>query len=223
MDSSERRGSMTGPVLFAAVVSLGLTLLRVWGEKNGWSPRFFNREPGGPFSIVAIIWLVPILGIWFSMRLGELGRGPASKGRALLFPIVGFALIGAAGSVVGDPDSPVTPIQKVALINAAGAVAGFLSFLGWKDLGRTLLVYGYLARLPVVVVTYFALQQNWGTHFEKGLPGLPEMPFLQKWLVIAVLPQFVTWIGFTMTVGSLFGGLLAVFHRAKAPAPATTS
>jgi len=212
---------MKGPIFFAALVSLGLTLLRLYGELHGWSPLLFSRDAGGRFALVGIAWLVPLLGIWFALRLQEQGRTPARSGRALLLSFVGLVLLAAPGPIVGDPDSSIPPSGKIALLNGSVLVGAALAFVGWKELGRSLVAFGYLSRLPVVVVMYVAMQKNWGTHFEKGMPGLPEMEFFLKWLVIAVLPQFVTWICYTVIVGSLFGALTAVLHRKKEPAAAT--
>ena len=213
--------SMKGPIFFAALVSLGLTLLRLYGELHGWSPLLFSRDAGGRFALVGIAWLVPLLGIWFALRLQEQGRTPARSGRALLLSFVGLVLLAAPGPIVGDPDSSIPPSGKIALLNGSVLVGAALAFVGWKELGRSLVAFGYLSRLPVVVVMYVAMQKNWGTHFEKGMPGLPEMEFFLKWLVIAVLLQFVTWICYTVIVGSLFGALTAVLHRKKEPAAAT--
>lgn len=44
-------------------------------------------------------------------------------------------------------------------------VAGTKALL--KKLAKTLLVYGLLARIPVVLLTIPALLGNWGTHYEK--------------------------------------------------------
>jgi hypothetical protein len=210
---------MAGPIVVGALLSLGLLLLRLYGELHGWSPLLFSREAGGGFALVGIAWLVPLLGIWYAMRLQELGRTPAKMGRALLLSFIGLLLLAAPGPVVADPNSTIPPFGKIALLNTSVIVGATLAFVGWKELGRSLVAFGYLSRIPVVVVMYVAMQQNWGTHFEKGMPGLPEMEFFPRWLVISVVPQFVTWIGFTVIIGTLFGSLFALLHRAKAPSP----
>ena len=126
--------------------------------------------------------------------------------------IVGYGVAGLTRAVYRGADYPgsVGPGDLAALLLRA------------LDAPRAL-AYGYLARIPVVVVMYVALQANWGTHFEKGMPGLPVMPFLQNWLVICVLPQFVSWIGFTLVIGGLCGGIAALFRRSSAPASESAS
>src|SRR5258705_1033191 len=158
--ASERRVSMKGPIFFAAVLSLGVSLLRLYGELHGWSPLLFSRDAGGGFALVGIAWLVPLLGIWFAMRLQELGRAPAKRGRALLLSFVGLVLLAAPGPVVGDPNSTIPPLGKIALLNTSVVVGATLAFVGWKELGRSLVAFGYLSRLPVVVVMYVAMQTN---------------------------------------------------------------
>jgi hypothetical protein len=60
------------------------------------------------------------------------------------------------------------------------------------------------------------MQHGWGTHYEKGFPGLPEMEFTTRFLVIAVLPQLVTWIGMTAFLGGFLGQIAAFFATARA-------
>ena len=86
-----------------SVLTLILTLVRMWGELSGWSPTWFGVEPGGTStpqvadqpppapSIFGIFWLMPLMGIYLAWRLRGAGIAPAHKGRALLFPLLGFA------------------------------------------------------------------------------------------------------------------------------------
>jgi hypothetical protein len=39
------------------------------------------------------------------------------------------------------------------------------------------------------------------------------MNLVSKWFLIGVLPQLSLWIAFTVTVGSLFGGLALLFQK----------
>ena len=61
-----------------AVITLAVTLLRLVGELQGWSPLLFNREAGGGGALVGISWLVPVFGAWFGWKLA----GPARARRA---------------------------------------------------------------------------------------------------------------------------------------------
>ena len=65
-----------------------------------------------------------------------------------------------------------------------------------------------------------AMLGDWGTHYELGPPGYPEMGFLTKYILIALFPQMTFWIMFTMVVGTLFGGIAAALVRPKVTAEA---
>ena len=80
------------------------------------------------------------------------------------------------------------------------------------------MAYGLAARIPVVVVMLFAILGNWGTHYDVPPPNLPAMGAFAKWLVTGVVPQLTIWIWFTVTIGSLFGAVVAaVMGRARRP------
>jgi hypothetical protein len=51
-------------IVVPAVITFAVTLLRLVGELQHWSPRFFSREPGGAGAIIGIVWLVPIFGVF---------------------------------------------------------------------------------------------------------------------------------------------------------------
>jgi hypothetical protein len=102
------------------------------------------------------------------------------------------------------------------------AAAVVIAYVGWPILGKTLIAYGYAARIPVTIVMYFALRGNWGTHYD-ALPPEYTGPsdVFSKFLFLGVLPQFVFWIAYTVIVGALLGAIAAAIVRRKAaPAPA---
>jgi hypothetical protein len=73
----------------------------------------------------------------------------------------------------------------------------------------------------VAIVMFVAILGNWGTHYELGPPGFPEMSAIPKWFWIGLVPQLTLWMAFTVIVGSLFGGLAALATgRRAAPAAA---
>ena len=96
-------------------------------------------------------------------------------------------------------------------------LAPTLVTLGWPELFRVLVAYGYAARIPVAIVMFFALRAHWGTHYD-ALPEHYSGPtsFLGQYMVIAFLPQMVVWIAFTVLVGTLTGALVTgVAFRGK--------
>ncbi len=90
----------------------------------------------------------------------------------------------------------------------------------WPTFFKTILGYAFASRIPVLIVMFTAMLGNWGTHYELGPPGTPEMGFLAKFIVIAVVPQMTFWIMVTMVIGTLFGGLAAAVVRPKTPTEA---
>ena len=87
MDSSRLSGN--GLVFVPALITLAVTILRLVGELMGWSAALFSREAGGGFSLIGIVWLVPIFGIYFAYRLAKSGQVSVGAGRTL-----GYALLG---------------------------------------------------------------------------------------------------------------------------------
>ncbi len=63
-------------ILVPAVITLAITLLRLVGELQGWSPGLFSRAAGGGGALVGISWLVPIFGAWFGWKLAKAGGAP---------------------------------------------------------------------------------------------------------------------------------------------------
>jgi hypothetical protein len=203
-------------ILGPALITLGVTLLRLVGEILHWSPRFFSREAGGGLALVGIVWLVPLFGIYFSIVLRRAGRGPASRGGALGFALLGLAVVvGLFALVFRLVDSP---IPALVLANLATLVGMAVAYRGWPELGRVALAYGLLARIPVAAIMLVAMIADWGTHYELGPPGFPKMGLLPTWFFIGLLPQLVLWIAFTVIVGTIFGSLAALLARVEGEA-----
>ena len=61
-------------VLVPAIVTLAVTVLRLVGELQQWSPRLFSRAGGGGAALVGISWLPLIFGVYFAARPKRFGR-----------------------------------------------------------------------------------------------------------------------------------------------------
>jgi hypothetical protein len=213
----ERYGKV---VLVPALITLAVTLLRLVGELQNWSPTFFSREAGGGGAVVGIVWLVIVFGISFAWKLAGTGQGPGSLGRAFgvtvlalaIMPVLGFG----AGALGLDPTGPGT-LAVYVLGSLAAIVVGLRA---WPELGRTLLVYGFAARVPVAILMLPAILGSWGTHYDAPPPGFPEMNPWAKWVLIGLIPQMTIWIAFTVVVGSLFGLAAVALFRRRSPVPA---
>ena len=172
--------------------------------------------------MVGISWLPIIFGPYFALKLAAADDGPASSGKSIGFA-VGSLLVFAAGvalfaATVKHPNA----LSALALLLTLGSA--FVPGLGWSSLGKTLLAYAFAARIPVLVVMYFAMAGNggagWGTHYDAVPPALAQSPVLRKFFFAGVLPQMTLWIGWTVVVGSIVGTIVAaVAGRKKQAAP----
>jgi hypothetical protein len=204
-------------ILVPALITLGVTLLRLTGELLGWSPVLFNRQAGGPLSVVGIVWLVPVFGIYFAVKLVRTGHSPESRGRMFGLAFLGLAIIPAtlmlASALHFAPGGRRFPL----LIAIVSIVSLLVALRAWPALGRVLFAYGLAARVPVAAVMLVAMLAGWGTHYEKGPPGFPSMHPVAMWFWVGLLPQLTIWMAFTVIVGTIFGALaeLAVGRRAQ--------
>ncbi len=205
-------------LLVPAIVTLAVTLLRLMGELQGWSPRLFG-DIGGGGAIVGIVWLVPLFGVYFAWKLERSGRAPRAAG------VVGHALFALALVIVSAATAglvlKLTQIAQFGVVMLTGLAAAWVAYRGFPALSRTLFVYGLAARVPVAIVMLAAIFGNWHTHYNAPPPGFPEMAPLAKWFFIGFIPQMFLWIPFTMIVGALFGGLtLLVVGHGRQPVTA---
>ncbi len=207
-------------ILVPAIVTLAVTLLRLVGELQDWSPRLFNRQAGGGFALVGIVWLVFVFGAWFAWKLLDAGYFPDSAWRPLLYGIVGLALSAVVIAVMPSVKPPI--LAQLLIFSVVSLVSLFIAWKGWPALGRTLVAYGLAARIPVVIVMLVAILGNWGTHYDvspppppDGSPGFPEMGPMQKWFWIGLIPQLTGWMGFTVVFGMIFGGFVAAARARK--------
>jgi hypothetical protein len=206
-------------ILVPAIITLAVTLLRLVGELQGWSERFFSRAAGGQGAIVGIVWLVFVFGIYFGWKLAVLGYRPPGAWRAAGLPLLGLLLIVATALVLNKLKVP--PLGQLLTFSVVSWIAVLIALRGWPALGRVLLAYAFAARIPVALVMLVAMLGNWGTHYDVAPPDFPAMSVWAKWFLIGVLPQLTGWIAFTVVLGTLFGLLGMVVARARGAEPAT--
>jgi cytochrome c oxidase subunit IV len=199
-----------GLILVPALITLGVTVARLAGEVLHGPRRLFNSDPGGPWAIVGIVWLAPIFGVYFALKLAARGQGPKSFGRAL-----GLALLGVAVLFTFSFLGSLFHLQahfrgRLLYLWTAATAAALVALPGWRALFRALLAYAYAARLPVVAVMFFAFWQNWGTHYDAPPPDMPEgFGMLAKFFWLGFFPQLIFWVGVTILAGMLTGSLAA--------------
>jgi hypothetical protein len=201
-------------IFWPAVVTLAVTLLRLMGELHHGSPRLFSREAGGGLALVGIIWLVPIFGAYFAVRLYREGQRPGSVPRALGIAILAFALNVA---LVGGAFAAVkSPVGQLAVLTVTSWVAIAVARLAWPALWRVLLAYAVSARLPVLLVMLASIFGGLDTHYAKPRPDFPEMGPWGLFFWTALLPQGSIWFFLTIVGGLIFGSLAAFFVRSRA-------
>ncbi len=203
-------------ILIPAAVTLAVTLIRLLGELFGGPDFLFNASAGGAGALVGIVWLVPVFGIYFAVKLSKHGRRPVSMGKTIGAFLAALALMVASyavGFFLFGPDPSIGALVYYALVSLAVI---YISLLPWPDLGRLLLAYGFAARIPVVLIMLVAILGDWGTHYDVPPPGLTIASPIVKWFFIGLLPQFTFWIAFTTIIGGFFGALGAALVRGSA-------
>jgi len=204
-------------VFVPALITLAVTLLRLVGELQHWSTRLFNPEAGGGGAVVGIVWLIPVFGAYFGLKIAAGGEAPAGLLRAFGVTLAAFLVIpltGAVATALGASQTSPVLLVAFAIISVAALV---VARRAWPALWRALLEYGLAARIPVALVMLVAIFGNWGTHYDvPPSPDFPAMAPLAKWFWIGLVPQMTIWIWFTVTAGLLFGILaVAVAHRGR--------
>jgi hypothetical protein len=193
-------------VLWPALLTLALTVLRLVGELRGWSPEYFSRLPGGGLSPLGITWLAPLVGLYFGWRLGRAGvpsPHPIVSAGLPLLSALGAALVAA---LVGRL-ARTTWTANFVVWAVASVVVAAVAFAAWPALGRVLLAYAYAARVPVAIVMALAIWRSWGTHYDLPPPGFPAMARAKRWLWTGLLPQTTIWVAWTMATGAILGPL----------------
>jgi len=219
-----RATSITSLITIPAVITLGITILRLAGELEHWPKPWFNAAAGGGGAIVGISWLPIIFGPYFALKLAGAGERPASVGKAIGLALAGFVVVVVGGVIAGIAASKLNANLAVFGFLVI-LVGGFIARLGWRGLGNVLFAYAFAARIPVLIVMAIAMSANggqgWGTHYDIVPPNFPSHTFAGKFFYTALVPQMTLWIGFTVVVGSIFGAIAAALsRRGKPSAPA---
>lgn len=210
------RANVPRLILVPALISLAVTLLRLVGELKHWSDAWFSTaasgiQPSGVSWLIGISWLPIPFGIYFAYKLWKSGERPASTGKAIAYALVAAVAVVLALSFL-IPKIPVE-FPRILLFIWLFMVSGAaLQLLAWPKLVKVLFAYGVAARIPVVVVMFFAMQGRWGTHYDYvGYPEVAERGLWPGYLWLGFFPQLTFWVAFTIVLGSLAGGVTALF------------
>ena len=201
--------SIGGLILVPALITLAITMMRLVGELQHLSPRFFSAAPGGGGAIVGISWLPFLFGPYFAVKLARSGQGASGVWKTFGLSLLGFALMIVGGFIGFSPQFkfPGREILGILLM----VVGPTLVTLGWPALFKVLVAYGYAARIPVAILMFFALRGHWGTHYDVLPPNYAgPTAFFGQYMFIAFLPQMVIWIAFTVLVGTIVATSVAI-------------
>lgn len=214
---SDLRPTTLQLILVPGLITLAVTVVRLLGEVRNWSHVLFNREAGGLGSIIGITWFAPIFGIYFALKLSKAGAGPERVGRAVLHDLLGIVAI-VAISILAYILRVGYYMQMITFC-AVFAVAAAIQYPVWPGLFKTLLAYGYAARIPVVILMFFAIRGSWGTHYDAIPPDSPAAMFSlwPAYFWLGFLPQIIAWVGFTIWSGSLFGSIATAIVYRRGP------
>lgn len=203
-------------ILWPSLITLAVSITRLVGQLQGW----ITTRSGGEGALLGITWLAFLCGGWFGIRLRNSGSAPALRPAwlwTLLPPLAFFGAFGyrmycyqQAGFTMQDQsDAAYEHIrQTLQLAVLVGGVGMLLTFATWARLAWTLLLYGLVARVGVVAITYVAKTQGWDTHYTKLGPGGIEKD-LGETMIAACIAQFGMWVPFTVMFGGFVGCLFA--------------
>lgn len=197
--------SVKSLVLWPAVITLAVTALRLAGELLGGPELLFGRAAGGGGALVGIAWLVPVFGVVFGHQLVRRGFAPTGALRVAGWGLLSLvAFVAVSMLVFSSKAGPQVQLGGAAL---GAALAGWIVFRGWPELGKVLVAYGLAARLPVAVLMLPAILGHWGTHYDAPPPDFPAMSDFLRWVWTGAIPQLTVWMGFTLVVGTLFASI----------------
>jgi hypothetical protein len=216
---SDQQTSVAHLILVPALLTLGVTILRLVGELVHGPKMLFAPGPGGPWGIIGITWLAPLFGIYFAVKLVRSGSGPTSLWRTLGVALVGSALILASNTWGGRIVAGYGFKAVLIFFWTVWLIAGLVQCLGWPRFFRVLLAYAYAARVPVAVVMFFAFWGRWGTHYDALPPGWESQGLWSDFFWLGFFPQMMLWAGYTITAGALFGSITAGLMRLFRPSP----
>jgi hypothetical protein len=165
-----------------ALITLGITILRLIGELQHWHRPWVDATAGGGGALIGISWLPIIIGPYFAVKLLMDGDAPRSLGKAAGFAFLGLLVAFGSMWLLSATFLHPSILSLVAFVLAL--VAAFIPRIGWRSLGNALLAYAFAARIPVLVVMYLAMRGHggagWGTHYDASEPMFANLPLLKK-------------------------------------------
>jgi hypothetical protein len=199
-------------VLVPTLLTLGITLLRLTGELRAWPSPWFDKDNG----LVGITQLLPALvGFYFAWKLWGAGLRIDRIGRAFTLGALGVVLNEVVERAV-FPHFDMSIFTMLLMLWAVAVLSAFLQCLAWPGLFKALTLYGFGARIPVVIIMFFALRGHWGTHYDY-LSGPSKLDFWPRFFWFAFFEELIYWVSFTVAVGALAGSVAAAIAKRRTP------
>jgi len=209
-NGSPSAGSM---ILIPSIITLAVTLLRLIGELRRWNEAFFGRSAGGGGAVVGISWLAIIFAVYFALRLRKAGLGLERKLRAILMSILAVALFVGGTFTIFKESGGLQSTGLLVLGLVAVAAGIFVMRLAWPAYWKVMIGYAFAARIPVLVVMYFAMSGNWGTHYDAMPPNETFAGLTARFFELAAVPQIFFWIPYTVILCGLIGVIVAAIGK----------
>ena len=209
MADATSRISIPRFVLLPTLFTLGVTLLRLEGELRGWPSPWFDKDSG----IVGITWLLPpIFGFYFACKLWREGERIDRVDRAFLLGLLGVVLNQVVEATVFEY-ARISIYSMLMILWLVADISAYLQYLAWPALCKALIAYGLGARIPVVIIMFFALR-GLGAHYDR--PSGPfALGFWPQFLWFGLFEELIYWVSCTVAIGSLAGSVAAAVARRR--------
>ena len=189
-------------IVAPALIAVAVTALRAFGEVHHWPEPIVNSAVCGK-AILGVVWLVPIFGTYFALRLFRVGSQPKFLARAVILAMASLLLKLGGTFVMERPG--LGYVTRVSLNLAVTAFALGLQAVAWPNLFKALLMYGYASRVPIAVVGFLGMRGHWGTHYDALDPGFPQIGFWPTYIRVNLIPNIFFMEAYTVIVGGLLG------------------
>jgi hypothetical protein len=76
-----------------------------------------------------------------------------------------------------------------------------------------MMAYALAARIPIIIVMYFAIKGNWGTHYDSPGPAFVPADWWTEFIHTGLFPQLFLWVPYTVVLCGLFGVITAAIKK----------
>ena len=204
-------------ILVPSLITLAVTVVRLIGELRHWPATVFNPAPGGGGAILGISWLAVVFAIYFAAKVHRSYEPLERPGKAIGLTLVALVLCFAGTFLMVRAIQSATVMAWIPSMIVTGSGLYVMQF-AWPAYWNVLMSYALAARIPVILVMYFAIKGNWGTHYDAPGPIFAPTDWWTEFIHTGLLPQLFLWVPYTVVVCGLFGIITAAVLRRRAAA-----